>query len=122
MVQIAGLRVAHHRSQPADGARAAVDHAIVDYDLIAESPQAAAEEPRAGHDHMLVEPVEAVFIDQYRMQPFETTLRRIREIRPLEEEQPGGEYPQGGQPYRPRVECRPHELQRRAVKLLAHAS
>src|SRR5208283_4161975 len=112
VIEVPGLRVAHHRAQPPDDPGAAVDQSAVDHGLISSSPQTAAQAPGAGGDDVLVEPIEAVLVDEDRVQPLEPALRRTRPRRILVEEQPRGENAARGEIQRQRGNCRPEECAR----------
>ena len=96
VIEIAGLRIAHDRAEPADQPRAAVDKGAVDHGLIAGVPERRADAARERHDDVLVEPVESVLVDQNRVQPLEAALGRIRPGRVLQKEQVRREHPGRG--------------------------
>src|SRR5687767_11740318 len=91
-VQITALHAPQSKADALDHGGAAVHERAVDHGFVSAVPQAATEHAACSGQHVLVEPVEAVFVVENAFDRRELSRRAFGELGLLQEEEPGGEH------------------------------
>src|SRR5262244_1898343 len=90
-VEVAVLHESQHAAEPAHPFRGAIHQSAIDQHLSATSPQADTDAAGERADHVLIEPVEVVLLDQHAIQPAESLRRAVRPCGVAQEEEVGGD-------------------------------